>query len=132
MADPRDVLAQRVSAALGAAFGPGYEDADPVIRPSSFADYQSNAALPLAKQLGRPPRDIAADIVRHLDVAGVAETPEVSGPGFINLRLLPGWIAAEATTELRDPRLGVEPAAGQAQKVVVDYSGPNVAKELHV
>jgi arginyl-tRNA synthetase len=132
MADPRDVLAQRVSAALGAAFGPGYEDADPVIRPSSFADYQSNAALPLAKQLGRPPRDIAADIVRHLDVAGVAEPPEVSGPGFINLRLLPGWIAAEATTELRDPRLGVEPAADQAHKVVVDYSGPNVAKELHV
>jgi arginyl-tRNA synthetase len=132
MADPRDVLAQRVSAALGAAFGPGYEDADAVIRPSSFADYQSNAALPLAKQLGRPPRDIAADIVRHLDVAGVAEPPEVSGPGFINLRLLPGWIAAEATAELRDPRLGVQPAADQAHKVVVDYSGPNVAKELHV
>src|SRR5258708_252278 len=92
MADPRDVLAQRVSAALGAAFGPEYADADPVIRPSSFADYQSNAALPLARQLGRPPRDIAADIVRHLDLAGVAEPPEVSGPGFLNLRLLPGWI----------------------------------------
>ena len=100
MADPRDVLAQRMSAALGAAFGPEYEAADPVIRPSSFADYQSNAALPLAKQLGRPPRDIAADIIRHLDLAGVAEPPEVSGPGFINLRLLPGWIAAEATGEL--------------------------------
>jgi arginyl-tRNA synthetase len=132
MADPRDVLAQRVSAALGAAFGPEYEAADPVIRPSSFADYQSNAALPLAKQLGRPPRDIAADIVSHLHLDGVAEPPEVSGPGFINLRLLPGWIAAEATGELRDPRLGVEPAADQAHKVVVDYSGPNVAKELHV
>src|SRR3984885_318976 len=132
MADPRDVLAQRVSAALGAAFGPGYEDADAVIRPSSFADYQSNAALPLAKQLGRPPRDIAADIVRHLDVAGGAEPPEVSGPGFINLRLLPGWTAAGGTAELRDPRLGVEPAADQAHKVVVDYSGPNVAKEIHV
>jgi arginyl-tRNA synthetase len=131
MADPRDVLAQRVSAALGAAFGPGYEAADPVIRPSSFADYQSNAALPLAKRLGRPPRDIAADIVRHLDVDGVAEPPEVSGPGFINLRLLPGWIAGQATTELRDPRPGVEPAGGP-RKVVVDYSGPNVAKELHV
>ncbi|HEX9353665.1 MAG TPA: arginine--tRNA ligase [Streptosporangiaceae bacterium] len=131
MADPRDVLAQRVSAALGAAFGPGYGAADPVIRPSSFADYQSNAALPLARQLGRPPPDIAADIIRHLDVTGVAEPPEVSGPGFINLRLLPGWIAAEATGEMRDPRLGVEPAS-PARKVVVDYSGPNVAKELHV
>jgi arginyl-tRNA synthetase len=131
MADPRDVLAQRVSAALGAAFGPEYEAADPVIRPSSFADYQSNAALPLAKKLGRAPRDIAADIIRHLDLDGVAEPPEVSGPGFINLRLLPGWIAAEATGELLHPRLGVEPA-DQAKLVVVDYSGPNVAKELHV
>jgi arginyl-tRNA synthetase len=131
MADPRDVLAQRVSAALGAAFGPEYEAADPVIRPSSFADYQSNAALPLAKKLGRPPRDIAADIIAHLDLEGVAEPPEVSGPGFINLRLLPGWIAAEATSELVHPRLGVEPA-DQAKLVVVDYSGPNVAKELHV
>jgi arginyl-tRNA synthetase len=131
MADPRDVLAQRVSAALGAAFGPEYEAADPVIRPSSFADYQCNAALPLAKQLGRPPRDIATDIIRHLDLSGVAEPPEVSGPGFINLRLLPSWIAGEATSELRDPRLGVTPAR-PPQKVVVDYSGPNVAKELHV
>jgi arginyl-tRNA synthetase len=131
MADPRDVLGQRVSAALGAAFGPEYEAADPVIRPSSFADYQSNAALPLAKKLGRAPRDIAADIIRHLDLDGVAEPPEVSGPGFINLRLLPGWIAGEATSELVHPRLGVEPA-DQATLVVVDYSGPNVAKELHV
>ena len=103
MADPRDVLAQRVSAALGAAFGPEYAAADPVIRPSSFADYQSNAALPLARKLGRSPRDIAADIIGHLDLDGVAEPPEVSGPGFINLRLLPGWIAAEATSELRAP-----------------------------
>jgi arginyl-tRNA synthetase len=131
MADPRDVLAQRVSAALGAAFGPGYEDADAVIRPSSFADYQSNAALPLAKQLGRPPRDIAADIVRHLDVTGVAEPPEVSGPGFINFRLLPGWIAGQASGQLADPRLGVA-QTDPAPRVVVEYSSPNVAKEMHV
>jgi len=131
MADPRDVLAQRVSAALGAAFGPGYEDADALIRPSSFADYQSNAALPLAKQLGRPPRDIAADIARHLDLSGVAEPPEVSGPGFINLRLLPGWIAGQASGQLADPRLGVA-QADPAPRVVVEYSSPNVAKEMHV
>ena len=131
MADPRDVLAQRVSAALAAAFGPGYEAADPVIRPSSFADYQSNAALPLARQLGRPPRDIAADIVRHLDVTGVAEPPEVSGPGFINFRLLPGWIAGQASGQLADPRLGVA-QADPAPRVVVEYSSPNVAKEMHV
>ena len=75
MADPRDVLAQRVSAALGAAFGPGYAAADPVIRPSSFADYQSNAALPLAKRLGRPPRDIAADIIGRWTWTGWRSRP---------------------------------------------------------
>src|SRR5580693_8534421 len=131
MADPRDVLAQQMSAALGAAFGPEYEAADPVIRPSSFADYQSNAALPLAKKLGRPPRDIAGDIIRHLDVDGVAEPPEVSGPGFINFRLLPDWIAGQASGQLADPQLGVAQTY-PAPRVVVEYSSPNVAKEMHV
>src|SRR6202034_3158156 len=107
MADPRDVLAQRMSAALGAAFGPEYEAADPVIRPSSFADYQSNAALPLAKKLGRPPRDLSGDIIRDLDVHGLAEPPEVSGPGFINFRLLPGWIAGQASRQLADPQRSI-------------------------
>jgi len=131
MADPREVLAQRVQDALGAAFGAEYADADPVIRPSSFADFQSNAALPLARKLGRAPRDIAADIIRHLDLTGVAEPPEVSGPGFINLTLTPEWVAARATEELADPRLGT-PQADPAQRIVVEYSSPNVAKEMHV
>jgi arginyl-tRNA synthetase len=131
MADPREVLAQRVQDALGAAFGADYAGADPVIRPSSFADFQSNAALPLAKKLGRPPRDIAADIIRHLDLTGVAEPPEVSGPGFINLTLTQEWVAARATEELADPRLGT-PQADPAQRIVVEYSSPNVAKEMHV
>jgi arginyl-tRNA synthetase len=131
MADPREALARRVQDALGAAFGTEYAAADPVIRPSSFADFQSNAALPLAKQLGRPPRDIAADIISHLDLTGVAEPPQVSGPGFINLTLTPEWIAAQASSELADPKLGT-PAAEPAQRIVVEYSSPNVAKEMHV
>ncbi len=131
MADPREVLARRVQDALGAAFGTEYADADPVIRPSSFADFQSNAALPLAKRLGRPPREIAADITSHLDLTGVAEPPEVSGPGFINLTLTTDWIAAQASSELADPRLGT-PAADPAQRIMVEYSSPNVAKEMHV
>src|SRR6185295_3446009 len=131
MADPREVLAQRVQDALGAAFGAEYADADPVIRPSSFADFQSNAALPLARKLGRAPRDIAADIIRHLDLTGVAEPPEVSGPGFINLTLTPEWVATRATEELADPWLGT-PKADPAQRIVVEYSSPNVAKEMHV
>ena len=131
MADPREVLAQRVQDALGAAFGAEYADADPVIRPSSFADFQSNTALPLARKLGRAPRDIAVDVIRHLDLTGVAEPPEVSGPGFINLTLTPEWVAARATEELADPRLGT-PQADPAQRIVVEYSSPNVAKEMHV
>ena len=131
MADPREVLAQRVSGALRAAFGDEHADADPLIRPSQFADFQANVALPLAKQLRRAPRDVAAEIVRHLDVAGVAEQPEVSGPGFINFSLRSEWVAAQTAALLADPRLGA-PAADPARPVVVDYSGPNVAKELHV
>ena len=131
MADPRDVLAQRVRHALGAAFGPEYADADPVIRPSQFADFQSNAALPLARRLGRAPRDIAAELVRHLDVSGVAEPPAVSGPGFINFTLTGEWIAAQATSQLTDPLLGT-PQADPPRRVVVEYSSPNVAKEMHV
>jgi arginyl-tRNA synthetase len=130
MADPQEVLAARVRAALAAAFGADHAGADPVIRPSTFADYQANVALPLAKKLGRPPRDVAADIAGHLDVADVAGKVEVSGPGFINFTLRNDWIAAEATKVLGDQRLGV-PRADHPSTVVVDYSGPNVAKELH-
>jgi arginyl-tRNA synthetase len=131
MADPQEVLAARVRMALAAAFGAEYADADPVIRPSTFADYQANVALPLAKRLGRAPRDVAEEITRHLDVADVCSNVEVSGPGFINLTLRNEWIARQAAGLLEDPRLGV-PVADPRQEVVVDYSSPNVAKEMHV
>ena len=131
MADPQLVLGARVRAALGAAYGAGDADADPVIRPSSFADFQSNAALPLAKRLGRAPRDIAAEIVRQLDVDDVSEPPLVSGPGFINFKLRNDWIAAQATRVGTDPRLGV-PVVADPQTVIVEYSSPNIAKEMHV
>lgn len=131
MPDPQLVLAARVQAALSAAFGPSYADADPVIRPSSFADLQANVALPLAKKLGRKPREVAAEIVANLDVAGLVSGVEVSGPGFINLTLSDAWIAEQAQRTLEDERLGV-PAVEKPQRVVVEYSSPNVAKEMHV
>src|SRR5215469_9512566 len=131
MTDPQQVLATRVRDALGAAFGGDYATADPLIRPSQFADYQSNAALPLAKQLKRRPRDVADEIVARLDLTGIAEqAPEVSGPGFINLTLNNGWIASQATELLSDQLLGL-PAAGTPETVVVEYSSPNVSKEMH-
>lgn len=131
MADPQEVLAERVGAAIAAAFGSEHAGADPLIRPSAFADFQSNAALPLAKRLHRPSRDVAAEISAHLDVTGVADSVDVSGPGFINLTLSTDWIAAQAAAQLADPRLGVRPA-DPPQVVVVEYSSPNIAKEMHV
>ncbi|GAA4295566.1 arginine--tRNA ligase [Actinomadura luteofluorescens] len=131
MPDPQLVLAARVQAAISAAFGPSYADTDPVIRPSQFADLQANVALPLAKKLGRKPREVAEEITANLDTAGVVSDVQVSGPGFINLTLSDGWIAGEAQRALEDERLAV-PLADKPQKVVVEYSSPNVAKEMHV
>jgi arginyl-tRNA synthetase len=114
-----------------ASLGPEYGDADPQIRPSSFADFQSNAALPLAKRAGRPPRELAAGLVGVLDVTDMCAEPTVSGPGFINFTLRDDWIAGQASQMLGDPRLGLAPAA-RPQTVVVEYSSPNIAKEMHV
>jgi arginyl-tRNA synthetase len=131
MTDPQQALARLMTAALTAAFGPEYADADPLIRPSQFADYQSNVPLSLAKPLHRSPRDVAAELAGHLHGGGVLARAEVSGPGFINLTLRDDWIAAQADVQLADPRLGVLPA-DPPQTVVVDYSAPNVAREMHV
>jgi arginyl-tRNA synthetase len=131
MTDPQQALARLMTTALAAAYGPDHADADPLIRQSQFADYQSNVALSLAKKLNRPPREIAAELAGRLSDSEVIETADVSGPGFINLTLREDWIAAQATGQLADPRLDVAEAA-PAQTTVVDYSGPNVAKELHV
>src|SRR5215472_12979236 len=131
MADPQEVLAERVRAAVVAAFGASHAGANPLIRPSQFADFQANVALPLAKSLGMPPRQAAEQIVAQLDLTGICDRAEVSGPGFINLTLAGDWIASQASGQLKEGRLGV-PAAFPAETVVVDYSSPNVVKEMHV
>ncbi|HEX6931757.1 MAG TPA: arginine--tRNA ligase, partial [Streptosporangiaceae bacterium] len=130
MADLQAALTADVSAALTAEFGPGYAGTDPLIRPSAFADYQANVALALAKRLGRQPREVAAQIASHLGGSAMVASAEVSGPGFINITLRDSWLGETATAQLADPRLGVERTA-HPMTVVVDYSGPNVAKELH-
>jgi arginyl-tRNA synthetase len=131
MTDPQQVLAARVRDAMGAAFGADFANADPLVRPSQFADFQSNAALPLAKQLKKSPREVASAIEAHLSVDDVAAQPTISGPGFINFTLREDWVAGQATGLLNDPRLGV-PATGAPQTIVVEYSSPNIAKEMHV
>ncbi len=130
MSSPADVLAPLVTAAIVAAFGDDYRGADPVLRPSAFADLQANAALALARRVGLPPREVAARIVEHLDVDGVCEPPQISGPGFVNLTLSSDWVAAQATSMVADPRLGVP--LQEAENIPLDYSAPNVAKEMHV
>jgi arginyl-tRNA synthetase len=117
--------------AIVASFGPDYGDADPLIRPSAFADFQANVALPLGKRLRRGPREIAGELAGQLDVTDMCAEPAVSGPGFINFTLRDDWIAAQASSMLGDDRLGLAPAAAP-QTVVVEYSSPNIAKEMHV
>jgi len=131
MADLQAALAANVGAALTAEFGADYADTDPLIRPSAFADFQSNVALALAKRLGRQPREIAGLIAGRLGGSPMLERAEISGAGFINITVRDAWLGEAATAQLRDPRLGVETTA-QPQHVVVDYSAPNVAKEMHV
>ena len=134
MADPAALLADRFSAAIVAAFGEELAGTDPVIRRSAqpqFGDYQANVAMSLGKRLSRPPRDVAADIVAHLDTAGVFASVEVAGPGFVNLTLEADAIAAALSEAAGSERAGV-PVEAHRQCVVVDYSSPNLAKEMHV
>lgn len=120
--------------ALSAAFGAEYAEVDPLIVSASnpkFGDYQSNVALSLAKQLGQAPRAIAEQIVAKLDINDICETPTVAGPGFINLTLKPAYLEAQLSAIQIDDRLGVA-AAKEPKRVVVDFSSPNIAKEMHV
>ncbi|HEX7010628.1 MAG TPA: arginine--tRNA ligase [Phycisphaeraceae bacterium] len=125
-----DLLRQAVAAALG----PEHAQVDPQLRPAGqpqFGDYQANLAMSLAKQLGRKPRDLAQAIVDHLHGEGLIERADVAGPGFINLRLTQAALDHAAAAMLDSATLGVEPAS-PSLRVVVDYSSPNVAKEMHV
>jgi len=132
----QDVLRSRVVAALTAAYGAD-AGANPMLTPATkagFGDYQCNAALSLAKKQGQPPRDVAAAIIAALDVADLCEPPTVAGPGFINLTLQPAYVTGRLNAMLADlSRLGVARRSGAAaQKVIVDFSSPNIAKEMHV
>jgi arginyl-tRNA synthetase len=120
--------------ALTAAFGSNVTGVAPMVVPASnpkFGDYQCNVALSLSKSLGQPPRTIAQKLLEHLDVTGICQTPTIAGPGFINLTLEPAYLEAQLSDIQKDPRLGVNPAK-TPQRVIVDFSAPNIAKEMHV
>jgi len=133
MTNVQRTLDDRLTAAIRAAF-PDAADAPAIVMQAQderFGDYQANGAMALAKRLGKKPRDVAAEIVAKADLAGMAETPKIAGPGFINITLSPDWLAARLAEMLTDQRLGV-PSPARCQTIVVDYSAPNLAKEMHV
>jgi arginyl-tRNA synthetase len=109
----------------------GGDFADPTVRPSDRADAQINGALPLAKRIGSNPREIAQRVVDSGALTGVAGELEIAGPGFINVTLSSEFLAAQLGEIAADDRLGIAPAT-DVKTVVVDYSAPNVAKEMHV
>ncbi|MCT1479383.1 arginine--tRNA ligase [Microbacterium sp. p3-SID336] len=130
MPSPSTVLASKVTDAIIDAFGDDARGADPALRPSQFADLQSNAALSLARRVGLAPRDAAQRLIDHLRVEEICAKAELSGPGYINLTLSDRWIARQVSAVAGDGRLGVPRET--PQRVVIDYSAPNVAKEMHV
>ncbi|MDP3276370.1 MAG: arginine--tRNA ligase [Deltaproteobacteria bacterium] len=129
--DPVKALRPHFEAALTAAFGAEYSQTDPMLQWSDRADLQSNVAMGLARKVGQNPRAVAENLLKHLSANDIIEKTELAGPGFINITLRTDWLAAGLSARLEDPRLGV-PEATVRDTVVVDYSAPNVAKEMHV
>ena len=131
MADPVLTLSRAFAAAITAAFGAEHAATDPAIRRSTHADYQANAAMALAKRVGKPPRVVAAAILEHLRLDDVCEKIEIAGPGFFNLGLKAEYLERELGEAVASPALGLAPSAAP-ERIVIDYSAPNVAKEMHV
>ncbi|QLX25887.1 arginine--tRNA ligase [Citrobacter freundii] len=125
------LLSEKVRQAMIAAGAPA--DCEPQVRQSAkvqFGDYQANGMMAVAKKLGMAPRQLAEQVLTHLDLNGIASKVEIAGPGFINIFLDPAFLAQHVQQALASDRLGV--AQPEKQTVVVDYSAPNVAKEMHV
>ncbi|HUV42037.1 MAG TPA: arginine--tRNA ligase [Sedimentisphaerales bacterium] len=129
-----DILEERISAAMAAAAG--VQSCSAIVKPATdprFGDYQVNGIMSLAKELKTNPRKLAEDVVKKLDVGDICQPAEIAGPGFINLRLKTGAVAKALLkiNEDAEGRLGIEKTA-QPKTVVVDFSGPNIAKQMHV
>ena len=135
-------IAQALDTQLRGAMQRAFPEVDALLEPQlaaaskpEFGDFQANGALPLAKPLKQAPRQIAAAIVEQLqadaEFKALCLEPQIAGPGFINLTIRPERLAAEVASRLGDERLGV-PAVENAAPVIVDFSSPNIAKEMHV
>jgi arginyl-tRNA synthetase len=130
----RTILKQRLTNALSSIGLSSPDEGSPDLSPAAdtrFGDYQSNVAMVLAKERKANPRALATEITAALDVADLCHPPTIAGPGFINFRIKPEALGQKVTQILSDKRLGV-PALSVPQRVVIDFSAPNIAKPMHV
>jgi arginyl-tRNA synthetase len=131
---PAEILEERISAAMAAVTG--LKDCAAIVKPATdpkFGDYQANGVMSLAKKVNANPRKLAEDILGKLDIGDTCEPPEIAGPGFINMRLKPDFVAERLIEINAEPqhRLGIDKVP-RPKTVVVDFSGPNIAKQMHV
>jgi len=130
-ATPQAALTQRLRAALAACGLPPERGEVVAAADTRFGDYQANAAMVLAKEAKRNPRELAAQIAEKFDGGGICGKPEIAGPGFLNFRLEPAWVSQRIAALSGDARCGVPPT-NEPLKIVVDFSSPNIAKPMHV
>lgn len=127
----QSILSDKIKQAMIAAGAD--KSCDALVRQSGkpqFGDYQANGIMAAAKKMNLPPREFAQNVLANAHLSDIAEKLEIAGPGFINIFLNPDWIAKQISHTLSQPNLGVQTA--DTQTVVIDYSSPNVAKEMHV
>jgi arginyl-tRNA synthetase len=127
-----EILEGRISTVMAKVAG--REDCAAIVRPATdakFGDYQANGVMALAKHMKANPRKLAEEVVKHLDLGDICEPPEVAGPGFINLRLKPKFLADGLLAINKSSELGIEKTP-EPKKIVVDFSCPNIAKQMHV